>query len=159
MTFTRTKDVDGASASPAGLIDLLPRGWHHLPIPDVDRTVVIGPAGLYVLVTRSATVVPIDRIRAQPWNGFDRRRPANAQVTSDLVSQLVSSLCDLELTCRPVVVLADDDNRLVARVDDVPVFHRRRLAEWLARQPARLDPFTTTRVVETVTGVRPSLAC
>ena len=45
-----------------------------------------------------------------------------------------------------LVVLADDDTRLVARLDDVAVLHRRRLGEWLARQPLQLDHATIARI-------------
>ena len=67
-------------------------------------------------------------------------------MTAEHVAHLVSERTGLLVGCKPVVVLADDDTRLVARLDDLAVLHRRRLGEWLARQPLQLDHATIARI-------------
>jgi hypothetical protein len=127
----------------APLSDVLPPGWFQLEVVGVDRRIVVGPGGLYVIVTRAASAVPTDNARHTPWNGVDRRRaPSAAQLTAELVSQLLSSLSDRDLSCQPIVLLDDSDNRLFARLDEVPVLHRRRLTLWLAERPTVFGPDT-----------------
>ena len=118
------------------LTAILPRGWHEVNIAGVDRLIVVGPGGLFVVVTRAASAVRPDVARRAPWNGVERRRgPSAAQVTADLVSQLLSTLCDRDLMCTPIVLLDDCDDLFFTRVDEVPVLHRSRLTMWLHERP------------------------
>jgi hypothetical protein len=156
MTFSRPADdvVDHLVAQ-SPLTGMLPAGWRQVEVSGVERTIVIGPGGIFVILTRAASVIPSDGSRHQPWNGDERRqRGSAARLISELVSQLLSGLCDLDLTCTPIIVLDDDDTRLVARFDDVAVLHRRRLAAWLDQRPTALSTTTIDRVLQAAQSTR-----
>ncbi len=157
MTNSRPSDpvVDQLQLQ-APLNEILPLGWQQLDVTGVDRRIVLGPGGLFVIVTRAASIAPTDNARHTPWNGADRRRgPSAAQLTAELVSQLVSSLCDRDIECRPVVLLDDSDARLFARLDEVPVLHRRRLPMWLHDHPVVFDRATIELISSCASAPRP----
>ncbi len=140
----------------APLTDVLPRGWEEVQVTGVDRRIVVGPGGLFVIVTRAASSLPVDGTRHTPWNGVDRRRgPSAAQVTAELVSQLISTLCERDIVCTPIVLLDDADTRLFARLDEVSVLHRRRLTMWLHERPVVFDRATIELIRERSTAPRP----
>ncbi len=136
--------------------DGLPFGWYEVDVVGVDRRILVGPGGLYVVVTRAASVIRADTGRQGPWDGLERRRgPSAAQATADLVSQLLSTLCNRDLTCMAVVLLEDHDDRFFARVDEVPVLHRRRFSAWLMERPVIHGTATVELIRERATSPRP----
>jgi hypothetical protein len=140
----------------APLTDVLPRGWEEVEVTGVERRIVVGPGGLFVIVTRAASIASSPAGRHAPWNGVERRRgPSTAQVTAELVAQLISTLCERDITCSPIVLLDDDDSRLFARLDEVPVLHRRRLTMWLHERPVVFDRSTIELIRERSTAPRP----
>jgi hypothetical protein len=76
-------------------------------------------------------------------------------LTAELVSQLISTLCEREIVCTPIVLLDDADDRLFARLDKVPVLQRRRLTIWLHERLVVLDRATIELIRERSAPPRP----
>lgn len=122
----------------------LPAGWRELDVPALARPVLVGPGGVVVLFARDTVSA------AMPRPSADRRsRHSGAELTAELVAQALSRSLGRDIACTAVVVI-DDTVALVARPDEVPVLHHRRLAGWLANRPALLDEDAVERVVRSL---------
>ena len=114
-------------ASQAALVtDLLPGGWHHLYVPGVDRPVVLGPGGVFVLDVRHQATLPIGVQNDRPWANDHRNQMSTPRLTAELSSQLLSWACGIEINVTPVIVLAG--------VTSVVLSDRRNLGSGMLRQ-------------------------
>ena len=130
----------------------LPAGWHELALPGVDDPVVIGPGGLVVLGTRQVAVTHPDLAAHRPVEHDRRGSRSTVQLIAGIVADLVAETTGVTVTCTPVIVITDDRCQIVARPDQVPVIHRRRVSRWLATRPLELDHATIVHIRETVEG-------
>jgi hypothetical protein len=140
-------------ASQAALVtDLLPGGWHHLYVPGVDRPVVLGPGGVFVLDVRHQATLPIGVQNDRPWANDHRNQMSTPRLTAELSSQLLSWACGIEINVTPVIVLAgaDSADEIVPRPDGVDIVHQHMLDRWLSNLPAELDAETIALIVEHV---------
>ena len=152
MSSTRPSDhlVDDLAAQTAFVTDVLPGGWRHLHVPGVDRPVVIGHGGVFVLDVRHAST-PGDAAPPRPWSHDHRNQMSTPQITAELASQLLSWACGLDIRAIPViVVVAADDVDVTPRPDGVEVVHEHAFMRWLQHLPAELDDDTIGIVLEHV---------
>lgn len=129
----------------------LPTGWRERYVASIGRPLVIGPGGVYVLFARD-TVLAGDGAahRAVPQargDGDRRSASSGAQLTAEVVSQMLGHATGGDVACTPVVVI-DDTAALAARPDLVPVLHRRRFAAWLDERPEVLAPADVERIMD-----------
>lgn len=136
-----------------GIVDLaselpsrLPRGWRMIDVPGVERPVVVGPAGVFVLVPRHPSSMPIGLDDPSPWP--DRRgRMSTPQVTAELASQLLAARTGIQVRVRPVAVIDTVDTLVLDRPDRVHVVHRDHLHWWLSGLPDALGAGEIARIV------------
>lgn len=147
--------VDDLAVQASFVTDVLPGGWRHLHVPGVDRPVIIGHGGVFVLDVRHASTLgvglPGDGLPPRPWNHEHRNQLSTPQITAELASQLLSWACGIEIRCTPVIVVVGDELGEVApRPDSVEVVHEHAFMRWLQHQPHELDDDTIGLVLEHV---------
>ena len=140
--------VDEVASQASLITDVLPGGWRQIPVPGVERPVVLGPGGVFVLDVRHHSTMSIGLDRGRPWGHDHRNQMSTPQISAELASQLLSWACGVELVVHPVIVLTGDDADVVPRPDGVEVIHQRLLMRWLGRLPTELDAETVALVVE-----------
>jgi hypothetical protein len=152
MTFVRPLDqlVEAVAAQASLVTDVLPGGWTHLYVPGVDRPVVLGPGGVFVLDVRHHSTRSIGLNTDRPWNNDHEHQLSTPRVTAELASQLLTWACDQPITVTPVIVLAGEDAEIVARPDGVDVVHQHMLMRWLSNLPTELDSEAIALIVEHV---------
>jgi hypothetical protein len=150
MTFTPPliRLVEEVASQASLVTDLLPGGWHHLYVPSVDRPVVLGPGGVFVLDVRHHSTMPLGLQPDRPWAHDHRNQMSTPCVTAELASQLLSWACGMEVTVNPVIVLTGDDAPVVARPDGVDIVHEHVLDRWLSHLPVELDSETVALIIE-----------
>ncbi|MEZ5250007.1 MAG: hypothetical protein R2713_12580 [Ilumatobacteraceae bacterium] len=123
----------------------LPPGWLEVDVHGVERPVLVGPAGVVVLVPRPRGSRSIGLADPSPWP--DRRHRMSApQMLAELTTQLIESRCGVRVVCTPVLVVVDDEPVQIDRPDHVDVVHERVLLRWLSHLPAELDQPTIDRI-------------
>lgn len=147
--------VDDLSTQAGLVTDVLPGGWRHLHVPGVDRPVVIGSGGVFVLDVRHASTMPVglpgDGVPPRPWSHDHRNQMSTPQITAELASQLLSWACGIELHATPViVVVGDHEIDVTPRPDGVDVVHEHAFMRWLQHTPVELDADTIDIVLEHV---------
>ncbi len=159
MTFTPPliRLVEEVASQATLVTDLLPGGWHHLYVPSVDRPVVLGPGGVFVLDVRRHATMPLGLQANRPWAHDHQNQMSTPCLTAELASQLLSWACGIEIPVTPVIVLAGDDAHIVPRPDGVDIVHEHMLDRWLSNLPAELDSETIALIVEHAAPI-PSLS-
>jgi hypothetical protein len=147
--------LDDLALQASFVTDVLPGGWRHLHVPGVERPVIIGHGGVFVLDVRHASTLgvglPGDGLPPRPWTHEHRHQMSTPQLTAELASQLLSWACGIELRCTPVIVVVGDELGAVAsRPDAVEVVHEHAFMRWLQHQPHELDEDTIGLVLEHV---------
>ncbi len=152
MTFTTplSRLIEEVAGQSALVTDLLPGGWHQLYVPGVDRPVVLGPGGVFVLDVRHHDTMALGLHADRPWAHDHRNQMSTAQTTAELASQLLSWACSVDVIVTPVVVLVGADAEIVPRADGVDVVHERMLDRWLRNLPAELDAEAMALIIEHV---------
>jgi len=150
MPSTRPSDllVDEVATQASFITDVLPGGWHQIPVPGVDRPVVLGPGGVFVLDVRHHSTMTIGPDNGRPWGHDHRNQMSTPQISAELATQLLSWACGVEVIAHPVIVLTGDDAEIVARPDGVEVIHQHLLMRWLSHLPAELDVEAIALVIE-----------
>jgi hypothetical protein len=152
MTYSRplSQLVEEVASQASMITDVLPGGWHHLYVPGVDRPVVLGPGGVFVLDVRHPSTMPLGLGADRPWAHDHQYQLSAPRLTAELASQLLSWACDTEVTVTPVIVLAGAETEIVPRPDGVDIVHQHMLDRWLSNLPVELDAETVALIIEHV---------
>ena len=154
MTMTITTPLSRLIAEVAGqsalVTDLLPGGWQQLHVPGVDRPVVLGPGGVFVLDVRHHGTMPLGLQPGRAWTHDHRNQMSSARTTAELASQLLSWACSADVIVTPVVVLVGAEAEIAPRVDGVDVVHQHMLDRWLSNLPVELDAEAMALIIEHV---------
>lgn len=152
MTFTTplSRLIEEVASHSAPVTDLLPGGWQQLHVPGVDRPVVLGPGGVFVLDVRHHATTTLGLQAGRAWTHDHRNQMSSALTTAELASQLLSWACSVDVIVNPVVVLVGGGAEIAPRVDGVDVVHQHMLDRWLSNLPAELDAEAMALIIEHV---------
>ncbi len=152
VTFTTplSQLIDEVAGQSGLATDLLPGGWQQLHVPGVDRPVVLGPGGIFVLDVRHPSTKPLGLQAGRAWTHDHRNQMSSARTTAELASQLLSWACSVDVIVTPVVVLVGAEAEIAPRVDGVDVVHQHMLDRWLSNLPSELDGEAMALIIEHV---------
>lgn len=155
MSSARPSDllVDDLATEAASVTEVLPAGWRNLYVPGVERPVVMGRGGVFVLDVRHASTLALgipDVQAPRPWSHDHLQQRSVPQLTAELASQLLSWACGIAIDVTPLVVVIGEATDVVARPDDVVVVHEHSLVRYLQHLPEELDDETIGVVLEHV---------